>query len=142
MNLSTTEIWSIVLGLIGTVTGILGFAIGFISIRFRKYDILSDYFSEIGSKELIESRKKIYNSEGEDLTFDIDASLIINFYDRCGFLVFRHYLSFKTFNSYSGFSVVKLYEILLPVLNERRKDNPGYARYFKSLYEKIKKKTN
>lgn len=53
-------------------------------------------------------------------------------------MVKKKYLPLGVFESASGYAVIRLYEGLQEMIEERRKDNEKYGEYFEWLYYKIK----
>lgn len=149
-----TDTTSIILSGIGIMIGAFGVFFGIVDIRKRRYQIICEYFSEIGSKEMISARKKIYEmqekidksedevetNEIETFLKDEDAAFIINFFDHWGYLVRKKYLSFRIYKNFSGNPLVNMYETLSSLIAERRKKDPPYADNFEWLYEKLKNK--
>lgn len=138
--------------IIAAMIGVFGIFFGIVDIRKRRYQIICEYFSEIGSKEMIAARKNIYEKKEkiDELSYkaatkertallkDDDAAFIINFFDHWGYLVRKRYLSFRIYKNFSGNPLINMYEILNDVITERRKKDPPYADNFEWLYKKLK----
>ena len=71
---------------------------------------------------------------------DIAAGNIVSFFRFWGIMVKKKYLPLWVFESASGYAVIRLYEGLQPMIEERRQDNEKYGEYFEWLYYKIKRR--
>lgn len=129
------------LSIIGAVTGIAGFIFSMLEHRRTRFLAVHDYLSAVESVEFIEAKKHVYNNDEFDIT-DNQAAMVVNYLHHWGMLAKRKYLPLWVFDGATGTGACRLYEKLLPYIENRKKihDDPFYGEYFTWLYNKILKK--
>ena len=132
-----------VVNIVAILSGISGILVGAASIRISNLGAVQEYFQRGDTKEYTEARRKLYNKIDNKQKIDkddLDAGIVVSFFHFWGLMVKKHYLPIWVFDSASGYAVIRLYEGITRMIEERRKDNPQYAEYFEWLYKKIKKR--
>lgn len=132
-----------VVNIVAILSGISGILVGAASIRISNLGAVQEYFQQGDSKEYTEARRRVYDKIQKKQKIDkedIDAGIVVSFFHFWGLMVKKHYLPVWVFESASGYAVIRLYEGITDMIEERRKDNPQYAEYFEWLYKKVKKK--
>lgn len=132
-----------VVNIVAILSGISGILVGAASIRISNLGAVQEYFQQGDTKEYTEARRKLYNKIDKKQKIDkddLDAGIVVSFFHFWGLMVKKHYLPIWVFDSASGYAVIRLYEGITGMIEERRKDNPQYAEYFEWLYKKIKKR--
>jgi hypothetical protein len=123
-------------------SGVSGVLMSLSSKRVATFEAIREYFQQGDTPEMIASRNKIYQSEKDGTPVDTKAaSEICSFFHFWGMMVEKGFLPLWIFKSASGPSIVKLYFILEPHIEERRKNNNKlYGEGFEYLVKKIGKK--
>ncbi|WP_390607273.1 acyltransferase [Dorea longicatena] len=132
-----------VVNIVAILSGISGVLIGVASIRISNMGAVKEYFQQGDSLENVAARKEIYCKINNNIKIDkndVAAGSIISFFHFWGLMVKKKYLPLWVFESASGYAVIRLYEGLQEMIEERRKDNEKYGEYFEWLYYKIKKR--
>ena len=132
-----------VVNLVAIVSGISGIIMGLVSLKMVNLDAVKEYFQQGDSDDFIAARKKVYElgETNERIEpYNSEVGKVVSFFHFWGLMVKKKYLPIWVFEDASGFAVVKLYRILEPHIEERRVDNPYYAKYFQWLAEEIEKK--
>lgn len=132
-----------IVNIVAILSGISGILVGAASIRISNLGAVQEYFQQGDSREYTEARRKLYYKIDKREKIDkddIDAGIVVSFFHFWGLMVKKHYLPVWVFESASGYAVIRLYEGITEMIEDRRKDNPQYAEYFEWLYKKIKKK--
>ena len=132
-----------VVNIVAILSGISGVLIGVASIRISNMEAVKEYFQQGDSLENVAARKEIYCKINNNIKIDkndVAAGSIISFFHFWGIMVKKKYLPLWVFESASGYAVIRLYEGLQEMIEERRKDNEKYGEYFEWLYYKIKKR--
>ena len=132
-----------IVNIVAILSGISGILVGAASIRISNLGAVQEYFQQGDSREYTEARRKLYYKIDKREKIDkddIDAGIVVSFFHFWGLMVKKHYLPVWVFESASGYAVIRLYECITEMIEDRRKDNPQYAEYFEWLYKKIKKK--
>ena len=101
-----------VVNIVAILSGISGVLIGVASIRISNMGAVKEYFQQGDSLE------------------NVAAGSIISFFHFWGIMVKKKYLPLWVFESASGYAVIRLYEGLQEMIEERRKDNEKYGEYF------------
>ena len=128
--------------IVAILSGISGILVGAASIRISNLGAVEEYFQQGDSREYTEARRRVYNLIERKQKIDkddVDVGIVVSFFHFWGLMVKKHYLPIWVFDSSSGYAVIRLFEGLSGLIEERRKDNPKYAQYFEWLYKKIKK---
>lgn len=142
-HLKKTKIKDIV-NIVAILSGVSGILVGTASIRISNMGAVKEYFQQGDNKENAEARKEIYHKINNNIRIDkndVAAASVVSFFHFWGAMVKKHYLPVWVFDSASGYAVIKLYEGLQEMIEERRKDNSKYGEYFEWLYYKIKGRT-
>ena len=129
---------------VGLVISGLAIVLSLVSIfrtrRQNQYQVLENYYSMDKDIKFIRARKITYGMKNlQEMKKSEEVSQIVSVFHFYGLMVKKKYLPFYIFESASGDAVIRLYEIIVPLVDERRKKNKYYAEYFEWLYEKIKK---
>lgn len=132
-----TDIW----GLIGAITGISSLIVSIIShYRTRVYSV-HEYLAKVESEDFIKAKKHVYTSDQFEVE-DQYAAVIVNFFHHWGMLAKRRYLPMWVFDGATGNGACRLYEKVLPYIQERQEKNndPLYGEYFTWLYCKLNRR--
>lgn len=132
-----------IVNIVAILSGISGVLIGAASIRISNMGAVKEYFQQGDSLENVAARKEIYHKINNSIKIDkndVAAGSIVSFFHFWGIMVKKKYLPLWVFESASGYAVIRLYEGLQEMIEERRKDNEKYGEYFEWLYCKIKKR--
>ena len=132
-----------IVNIVAILSGISVILVGAASIRISNLGSVQEYFQQGDSKEYTEARRKLYNKIDKKQKIDkddLDAAIVVSFFHFWGLMVKKHYLPIWVFESASGYAVIRLYEGISGMIEERRKENSQYAEYFEWLYKKVKKK--
>jgi hypothetical protein len=123
-------------------SGVSGVLMSLSSKRVATFEAIREYFQQGDTPEMIASRNKIYDSEKNGTPLDVKAaSEICSFFHFWGMMVEKGFLPIWIFKSASGPSIVRLYYILLPYIEERRaNNNKHYGEGFVYLVGKIERK--
>lgn len=140
---------------------VIAIIISIIVYRRSVVQTMVDYYVQGNSQEQKECRKKLYDmyenknamisyEELKELDEDGNLGKIISFYDAWAILQNQHYLPLKIFKGITGTTAVKIFYLLKPYIDERRKQiteienlklkNDEYAKDFENLIKKIEKK--
>lgn len=152
--ISNNDSLQYIVNIIAIISGLSGMIIGFGGYRAANLEAIREYFLQGDATELSEARGKIYDAKNpEELMKELriervdkkenlskGISKINNFYHMWGLMVKKRYLPIWVFKGSSGRQVVKMYDIIKPYIEEKKKDNADYAENFSWLYRKIKKK--
>ncbi len=103
-----------------------------------------EFLSQGNTDEEKRRRKHIYEEfekAGHSLdindlkALDVDGEIakIISFYDAWSIMVQKHYLPIKSFKGINGVTAVRLYYILEPYIEYRRKENTRIANHNRSV---------
>lgn len=133
-----------ILGIVGAITGLFALAISFFSYRHTRIEAVNDFFNRFLDPESIKARRIIrtlgdYNIADLNEQQETAFSSIITEYSKAGLFVKKKQLPFWVFDMAVGYKVMNFYEKLKPYINERRKNEPGYAFHFEYLYDRLKK---
>lgn len=133
---------SLVLSILGTITGIAGMLFGIIGIIHNRFLAVHDYLSGIDDPSFISARAAVYNANGSDTLDNKDVATVINFFHHWGLLVQKHYLPMWVFDSGSGAGVIRLYECTKSHIVKMRLEHndPTYAANFEWLYLTLRQK--
>ncbi|MCG7337164.1 hypothetical protein MHZ95_18045 [Sporosarcina sp. ACRSM] len=131
-----------IVGMSAIASGVTGVVMSLASKRVANFEAIREYFQQGDTQEMIQNRGKIYDLENEKGNIDQTAAAeICGFFHFWGMMVSKGYLPIWIFKSSSGYSVVKLFYLLQPYIQERRMTtNKYYAEGFEQLAKKIKKK--
>lgn len=131
---------SIVLSVIGGVTGVAGMIMGFLEIRRNRYLAVNEFLTKIESEEFIETKNYVYNNNCK--VGDKQASEIVNFFHHWGLLAKRKYLPMWIFDGAVGNGACRLYKRTEKYIEEIRGLNGDeeYGKYFEWLYDTLTKK--
>ncbi len=130
------------LGITGAITGVIGLVISVFGVINKRFLALSDFYSLDRDLTSIKARKKAYDLQKDEISYDPEISYVISYFHFWGLMVKKGFLPFYIFKSASGLAVVKLYSKLKPTIADHRKANEYYAEYFEWLYIKIRRKMN
>ena len=133
-----------IVNIVAILSGVSGILVGIASIRISNMGAVKEYFQQGDNKENAEARKEIYYKIDNNIKIDKNdraAASVVSFFHFWGAMVKKHYLPVWVFDSASGHAVIRLYEGLQEMIEERRKDNSKYGEYFEWLYYKIKGRT-
>ncbi len=144
------DYFTIIIGLIGVVTGVSGMIVSIRSFYHNKIDALNMYFSYDRDKDFIEGRRLVYNLEHGvvldeqcDKHTSITLACLINAYQHWGMLLKQKQLPFwifydkKTGITASGIAVIRTYNKLRPTIAYYKFKNPKYADSYEYLYNRI-----
>jgi hypothetical protein len=133
---------SLLVGIAAIASGVSGVLMSLSSRKVAIFEAIREYYQQGDTPAMIESRTKIYAIEDGKTPLDTKAaSEICAFFHFWGMIVKKGYLPIWVFKSASGPSVVRLFHLLKPYINERRKtNNYYYAKDFEYLVKKIEKK--
>lgn len=142
VNFSSKIELATVVGLSAIASGITGVIMSLSSKKVANFEAILECFQQGDTPEMMENRKNIYDTESKEIKLDqVAASEIYGFFHFWGMMVSKGYLPLWIFKSASGHSVVKLFYLLQPYIQERRAaTNQHYAEGFEQLEKKIKKK--
>lgn len=148
-----SDVLTLVFGILGMVTGIVGLCISFFSYDHNKIEALNLYFIQAREPLLMDGKKIICDLQKDekiDLSCADDilekVSHVTNFYHHWGLMVKRNQLPFWIFYdkksgiTSSGIAVVRTYNRLKPTIQYFRRKNEQYAEYYEWLYNQIIKK--
>lgn len=129
-----------VFSVIGAITGIIGLIISLIGMQKSRYDVVSEFLSQIEDSEFIKIRKYVYNEALEEN--DPKAASIVNFFHHWGLMVKKHYLPIWVFDGATGNGMLRLFEKVKPYIenNRKRNNDKEYAQYFEWLCGKVEKR--
>ena len=129
---------SLILSIIGAITGVSGMVVGILGVVRSRYQTVSEFFSAVEKPEFIRARGAVYAAK-EFAVGDENAAYVINFFHHWGLMAKKHYLPMWVFDGASGAGAVRLYERLEPHINRLRDKNGDkrYAEYFEWLCKKI-----
>lgn len=148
---------------------VIGIFISYSEHKRNVYHTKIEFLTQGNTEEEKDRRKKLYDrfeeqehklseKDYEDLDANGDLGKIVSFYDMWASMVKTGYLPMKSFKGINGVTTVKLFYLLLPYINYRRKNvseilcknncldeqivicNESYARDFEWLVNKIQKK--
>ena len=109
----------------------------YIRIKFGK-SVLDSDFNEWVEKNISSGVAEIRATTAEEIK---NASgSVISFFQRWGLLQRKGFLPVWVFETASGYSVIKLYEAVEDIVENRRDSNPFYGVEFEELCQRIKKK--
>ncbi|OCA88929.1 DUF4760 domain-containing protein [Pseudobacillus wudalianchiensis] len=128
-------------GLAAIASGISGILMNLSSKKVATFEAIREYFQQGDTEQMIANRQRVYATEDGVTPLDIQsASEICSFFHFWGMMVRKGYLPIWIFNSASGPSIVRLYHLLLPYINERRaSNNHYYAKEFEYLSKRIQR---
>ncbi|WHZ02787.1 hypothetical protein QNH48_28360 [Neobacillus sp. YX16] len=128
-------------GIAAIASGISGVMMSLSSKRVANFEAIREYFQQGDTPEMISSRNKIYASADNGTPLDYKAAAeVCSFFHFWGMMVQKGFLPLWIFKSASGPSVVRLFHLVLPYIEERRTaNNRHYGEGFEYLVKKIKK---
>lgn len=133
---------SLVLSIIGAITGIAGMVFGIFGILHNRFLAVHDYLSGIDDPDFISARSAVYNGGGGDSLDNEDLAAVINFFHHWGMLARKGYLPLWVFDSGCGAGVVRLYERSKSHIMKIRAEHSDqtYASDFEWLYHTLQKR--
>lgn len=145
-----SDILSLIFGVFGAVTGLIGLFISILSYKHNKIEALNLYFMQAREPFLMEGKKIVYalsKNQVIDTNCENDIleriSHVINFYHHWGLMIKHNQLPFWIFLdkesgiTSSGIAVIRTYNRLKPTIKRFRNNNPKYAEYYEWLYNKL-----
>lgn len=133
MEISTIDILSI-------IVSSLSFIIAALSFRLSKAEVVKNYYIDDDSQRVAKARWNIYHI-GDDNFYspatEEEKAIVCSHYEFYGRMHIKGYLPFWAFADANGFAIKVCYEKLSPYIDQRRENNPYYAKNFQLLYEKL-----
>lgn len=108
-----------------------------IKIRYGKTIYDEDFDRWV--QENISADDAMFFVEGKEQVLKA-SSRVANFYQMWGLLQSRNFLPIWVFDTTSGYNMLKLYQSMLEIVDNKRQANPLYAAHFERLCERIGKK--
>lgn len=141
MNQATIDAIKLSISIIGALTGTSGLIISLFSSRREKYQVVSEFLSELSDPKFIAAKKYVYTNEASDVE-DEQVAIVVNFFHHWGLLAKKKYLPMWVFDGATGRGTCRLYERTQMYIAKRRKHNQDYlyAEYFEWLYKRIKRR--
>ena len=131
----------LMVGLAAIASGVSGILMSLSASRVANFEAIREYFQQGDTPEMTATRHKIYEAERTGEPVDPKAAAeVCSFFHFWGMMVKKKYLPLWIFKSASGPSVVRLYYLVLPYIEERRStNNPHYGEGFKYLVKRIER---